>query len=262
MLWSPAGQFTASEKNGSNPANGTTLTAGSANVKGSWTQLIASTQADAYLVSVALRGPSVSARYLLDLGVGPSGQEQVVVPNLAWAVGTVEATPLYPLAQLPILIPAGSRLVARVQSNSGSAGVGVYVQLFQAPASPVWAASSCTTYGANTATTDGLSVTPGANTWGSWTEVAASTGIIRALTLTMLPSGIQRVIAWQFGVGASGSETPVSGPLLVTETGTYVATYLSAYVPLSTPVPSGSRLSVRGWSTGPATRSICVHALA
>jgi len=96
-----------------------------ANVKGAWTQLVASTTR--YYSSIRLQTqvcPNTSAEtsFLFDVGVGAAGSEQIVVPDL-WnttsGAGSFDYWNVSP--EFPVNIPAGSRIAVRLQSTLQSA---------------------------------------------------------------------------------------------------------------------------------------------
>lgn len=102
---------------------------GSANTKGAWSQLAASTRPAGLLV-VAFGNQANIARsagnFMVDIGVGAAGAEVVVIPNLALkasASGAGVTIALEPLVfpPLPVAVPAGARLAARAQSNNTDA---------------------------------------------------------------------------------------------------------------------------------------------
>jgi hypothetical protein len=127
-------------------SKGTVADAGAtANTKGTWAQITASTTTAIKALMVAAtratQGTSVAADYaqLMDIGVGASGSEQVLIPNFRFVVSTMNGgvtTPytagsgtlsglssLFPGIIPPILcdIPAGVRLAVRQQSSSTNA---------------------------------------------------------------------------------------------------------------------------------------------
>lgn len=99
---------------------------GSANSKGSWTTLSASLpyNFDAMMIIIdpvdANRG---SGNGLLDIGVGAEGSEYVLIPNLSFTWGssqdTVEPDRLSPF---PVKLKSGTRLSARFQADTTTAG--------------------------------------------------------------------------------------------------------------------------------------------
>jgi hypothetical protein len=90
------------------------------NTKGSWTQIIGSTTyaSDWLLVSVSTGSSSGTPSYLIDIGVGGSTAEVVLIPNL-WlrSIGARRQQAVY---LMPISIPSGTRISARCQSQVSS----------------------------------------------------------------------------------------------------------------------------------------------
>lgn len=126
-------------------STGTTVDAGgTANTKGSWTQIVASTTTTmkALIVSAIRNTPGTAmvADYsqLVDIAVGASGSEQIIVPNMRYLASTQTGgvnTPytagsgtlsglgtLFPriIQPIPCDIPSGSRLAIRQQSTTTS----------------------------------------------------------------------------------------------------------------------------------------------
>ena len=98
-------------------------TGGSAHTKGSWAQLAAATVDDTDAVVLRLGGHTtsgVASPALLDIGVGAAGSEQVLVENLDLGNHTFRS-----FLHLPVIIPAGSRVAARVQGARASTAIGV-----------------------------------------------------------------------------------------------------------------------------------------
>ena len=154
----------------------TTITTGSsANTKGSWTQLVSSTNYDASwaLLFVDLRNPSTS-NVTYDFAVGPSGSESIFLNNLYcnWVDSTI------PHLLLPISIPAGSRIAVRAQSNNASDTVGAACILFDSNFNDQGSGNGVDTYGWNALSNDyGMPITSGAGngTFGSFDEITSST---------------------------------------------------------------------------------------
>jgi hypothetical protein len=101
---------------------------GTANIKGAWTQLIASSpvEVDAISIMIGQAGDvnrTNNATALLDIGLGASGSEAVIIPNLflRWTT-TLDGPFLTGEVILPISIPSGSRLAARGQCTDVTAG--------------------------------------------------------------------------------------------------------------------------------------------
>jgi hypothetical protein len=125
--------FNASTSGGTAIDPGTT-----ANTKGSWVPLTASTAVDYVGILVALDGTNQTAwsfqNWLVDLAIGASGSELIIVPNFfADAPGTSATTvnTIGSVQFLPIPIPAGTRIAARAQCSTNTAtqrqlGITVY----------------------------------------------------------------------------------------------------------------------------------------
>jgi hypothetical protein len=108
---------------------------GTANVKGSWAQLTASTTSPIHALMVLTQGTTNNQSvidYRIDIGVGGSGSETVIIPDHSVMIDSAELawpyTPeFYPLS---LSIPAGVRLAARCSSKSNTLttpiGVGLY----------------------------------------------------------------------------------------------------------------------------------------
>lgn len=106
---------------------------GSANTKGSWTQLKAATEraGRALLVragNASAYGTFISAyHWRLDIAVGASSSEQIVVPDLAFSSpavgGRTYSLSHYVTPPLPIAVPAGTRIAARLQCDGTDANL-------------------------------------------------------------------------------------------------------------------------------------------
>jgi hypothetical protein len=117
---------------GSDTANsrGTAVTGGAANTKGSYAQLVGSTAAIMTAAVLCIGTGSVSnSDIALDLAIGAAGSEVVAVPNIftnAIAGGAALAM-TQKILLLPLSIPSGTRVAARIKDSVGS-GV-AYVSL-------------------------------------------------------------------------------------------------------------------------------------
>ncbi|MDZ5457003.1 hypothetical protein [Azohydromonas lata] len=103
-------------------SSGTVVDPGaSANTKGAWVELTPATDSDAswLLLSVMPTGTAINANtaFYVDVAVGASGAEQIIVPDVpVYVAATVESSMARVL--LPISIPAGSRLAVRMQCSA------------------------------------------------------------------------------------------------------------------------------------------------
>lgn len=156
---------------------GTLITAaGSTHTKGAYSsgQLIAATTDDTYGVWLTWGRSFTSAtltNQLLDIGIGASGSEETIISNLqtGWAdVGNS--------LWLPLFIPGGTRIAARIQGQIASDTLALGIFLHQAPSAPPWPVFTvCDAYGADTAGTGGLTHTAGTSgAESTWTNIGST----------------------------------------------------------------------------------------
>lgn len=190
--------WVVSNVDGARPAGnyGAAVTPGN-NTKGSWAQVLAaaSVTEPSQMLMVNINSVAVSAAAkdcLVDIGVGSSGSEQLLITNLIgscasnWNALSGGWTYFFPLS-----LPAGTRIAARASVNNATVGsVRVIVRLFGRPSrrETVNAGAWVDTYGANTAASNGTSATPGTTSNGSWVQLG---------TLT------RDAWWWQFGMGVN-----------------------------------------------------------
>lgn len=245
---------TGFETIGADTANsgGTTITAsGTANTKGSWTQLSASTSGDASWIEVMI-GSSTIGRFLVDIGIGASGSETVLLSNLHFDSANSGAGAMY--YRLPVAIAAGTRIAARVQASVGSRSVRVMAILFSGDAGSLTPPGSVTSYGANTADSGLTSVDPGtsANTDGSWVEITSSTS--SAMRWLLIAFGHDASTfngsRWlvDIAVGASGSESTIISDIFVVQGSAAAAHPEQPTLGFPVNIASGTRLAVRARS--------------
>lgn len=238
-------------------STGTTITAsGSANVKGSWTQLIASTAEDYDGLLVYLApGAAANRSFLVDIGIGAAASETVIIPDLLEAHSNpgdvVRPGCCY---KINIAIPKGSRLAARCQCSTASGTTTVLCVPFREGnlRCGQWSA-----IGVTTANSNATSVDPGAsaNTKGSWVELVASTSYDIDLLIVALGSRDQTgsivTCSWlvDIGVGAAGSEVVIVPNLWTALTDYSAGAACQSSVPVTPPIvrriPAGSRIAAR-----------------
>ena len=101
---------------------------GTANTKSAWTQLSASTTkgVDSIYVMVGqnadIARATVVSQALLDIGVGAASSEFAMIPNIFLRWTQVLDGPQINIGPLPCYIPAGSRVTARAQCDTTTAG--------------------------------------------------------------------------------------------------------------------------------------------
>lgn len=229
----------------------TTITASaSANTKGSWTELgTATCDADGFFLCVqtanAARAPA-----LIDIGLGPAGQEEVLIENF---LVTSSASALVTVMQyLPIPLTAGMRVAARCQATVGSRTFTVAVLTCAGPHLQAMRMRSATTLGANTADSGGTApVTSGsANTEGSWATLHEA--VPHPLAALVLAWGTQAqnfanatFVFCDLAYGPAGSEEVVVSniPSLVNQTPDMFQPPSAG--PFFCDIPAGSRVAAR-----------------
>jgi len=117
---------------GSTFEQGTSITSSSsANTKGSWTQLIASTTYKVVGIMVYLEYNG-AAILMVDIGTGASGSEAALIPDIF--VDFESSTgPQTVGIFFPVQIPVGTRIAARCQATAASKSVFVSLSLIEAP---------------------------------------------------------------------------------------------------------------------------------
>lgn len=218
-----------------------------ANTKGAWSQIIASTSASINLIifnaSSSIYSTDHSVMY--DIGVGAAGSESVVAQNIAGGNTTYS---YIPQLFLPIAIPAGSRIAYRCQGNAASrAGYG-YMTFHSMPdygLSP----KSVDTIGEDTSTSRGTIMT-GAS--GTWTQITSSTRKAYQ-AFCIFPSNYQAVgvnsdVRLTLGYGAAGAEVAI-GQITFSQNSSGAisqrAAYADQFPPIGFSLPAGQRLAIR-----------------
>jgi hypothetical protein len=224
----------------------------SANTKGSYVEIASSTAFAAQGIIVSIGKTNTSARFLLDIAIGASSSEQVIIPNLiARAENAVQVT-----GQLffPIAIPAGSRISARCQSSPGGAAIRVAATICGGGFGNYPVYSGVEAIGISTANTDGsFYQTSGTaiNTKCAWQQMTAATSHdIKAIQIahTHFNSAVVSATLYDIGIGGSGSETVLIPNLAeVVDSGMQSLTNYSACIPCA--IPQGTRVSFRQQSS-------------
>lgn len=221
--------------------------AGTANTKGSWSELEEITTVDASVITVMIPGLS-NADHLIDIGIGASGSEQVIAANLSVSQGNSSYGDISPFSvRIPISIPIGSRVAARLQSTNTSGWVHLGIIL---ESNNDQKGGRLITIGADTSDSGGLLITSGASVKGSWISLTSSLeNDIKAAFFCFgnrVNTG-RTDCTWliDIGVGGVGSEE-----VLIPDLTLSADVYSDAVRPLNTPVfgvsiPAGVRVSVR-----------------
>lgn len=223
-----------------------------ANTKGSWIELTSSTTMNASSIVLTVQKVSAAGTFLLDIGIGASGSEQIVLSNVLVAIQNYseDRNPSTHL-RIPLAIPEGTRIAARVQ-HSSTAEPSLYCGLML----EYGRVSSCggiTTYGDNTTDSGGSSVDSGAvaNTKGSWAEItSATTEDVKGLFFCISNGGnirenYKKQWLMDIGIGGAGSEEVIIPNIPLTSN-----SYADNITPNNTPIfgvsiPTGTRLVAR-----------------
>jgi hypothetical protein len=222
----------------------------SAHTKGSYSELIASSSANAGLLVLMvqdIQASSTNTATLIDIATGASGSENDIISNLAvgGAVTTAGSTGL--CVAVPCKIASGTRLAARIQSIvTGGKNATAQVFLLDVSGDYATAPTIVDVITGDTATSRGISFS-GAS--GTWVEAIASTSqAYRAVAF--VPSVHSNNIAsinpqFDIGIGASGSEQTFGATIVNYNANEFVQStppYLSLF---GRNIPSGSRLAVK-----------------
>lgn len=233
-------------------ANTALTNSGVANTKSSWVEVVASTSEDCNGLQIVNSGATNAAGnstgVLLDVGVGAAASEVVIVPDVLMGSRLQVVVGLF----LPVFIPKGSRVALRFQSDSAALNPGFRVRFFTKRKSDLRFGRYLANYGADQATSFGVSIVSGAaNSKTAWTEItAATTERMMGGVLTVQTNGDNTMTAngWvvDVGAGASGSEIVIC-PDIYYSTGTNEsADLINAGMPwFPCDVPAGTRLAAR-----------------
>jgi hypothetical protein len=242
-----------------------TLTASATpHTKGSWSQIIASTSNGTTLIRFFIAGVSVStadSATLLDIGVGASGSETVIVPNMA--IGG-SAGSFY---SIPVEIPSGSRIAARIQgvraSQTATMGAREFFALNAGDTASI--GTTVDVLGTDTATSTGTAMSGSS---GTWVEIEDSTtknyiGFAIAPSTSDTDTAAQGDAAYEIGVGAAGSEVAfgyIQFAFGATENFSLAANRSPNL--FGREVPTGSRLAIRhNIAANPGKYDACIIAV-
>jgi hypothetical protein len=224
MMPPPRGLVGSITNLASNPANyssrATVVTSsGSANTKGSWTQLIAAASVTAPVIGISVSiannlTTATAVRSFFDIGVGGSGSEQVLISNISF-IGPSNAPNQPGPAEvfIPVRIPAGTRISCRHASTSTSKASNVLITVYFGNWADhrTFAGAEC--INADTSTTSMTAATAGnSGSYGSWFSVGSTTGrtyygasiMVQNNTVTVL-TAMSYVADWGWNSTARGS---------------------------------------------------------
>ena len=241
------------------PDYATTVTAaGSADAKGAWAELVASTDFEAGAFSIeVLHWSQADSDILWDVGIGAAESEVSIVDNLIYAVGKTYDYRGVQIYHFPLPIPAGTRISARCQAEVASSTIGLATQIYDVTYYSQRPPGRITTYGANTDDTDGVVIDPGAvaNTKGAWIEITSSLthdiqGFMWGITSNQNHARATYTFKLDIGIGADESEVVIVSNHLLTSYTIIDVVFckFSPYIPIS--IPAGTRISARAACSG------------
>lgn len=234
-----------------------------AHTKTAWVQAIASTSAAVGIVRLRVygnytAGSAVNAS-LIDIGVGAAGSEVAVASNIAVggaAIGNVFGG-VY--VDIPLAIPAGSRVSLRAQSQRTNYSFFVNVN-FVAATDPQTTPASVDVLGTSTTNSGGTAMSGSS---GTYVQISSSTTkdyqaliLVPSVTPSGSVSGITATLT--LAVGAAGSEVDITQCMAVGDFGlgmhnsVVIGQYGGGFV------PAGSRIAVKHNMLSPGWLSVCV----
>lgn len=237
-------------------SRGTSVTAaGTANTKGTYTTLIAST---AYAVKGILIQPGTAGAgldYLIDIAIGAAASEVIIIPDLMTGSGTGSISRQPPWF-FPIAIPAGSRISARSQCTLAGSNIRLKVHLLGDLPGGMEPFGKVLHYGIVAATSQGTTIDPGgvANTKGAWVALtAATTYATKALfwDQSNLVQGTRSSADWMLdiGVGAAASEVVIVPNMHIEASTTDDYNVHGPSPLLAVSIPAGTRIAARCMSS-------------
>jgi hypothetical protein len=197
-------------------ASGTLLTGNaSANAEGAYVQFVASSPFACNQVQVRAEngGGTAGRQFAFDLATGAGGAETVIVPNMLTDSNGNTSHTSQGLWNLPLAIPASTRIAMRVQVNSTTSNtLRCSLSLIAAGETP--GPTSYVNYGYDATDSGGTSVDPGAtpDTKGAYSQITASTSAIAQVLCLNVTSrantaGASAFWAVDIATGAGGAET-------------------------------------------------------
>lgn len=220
----------------------------SANTKGAWSQIVASSPIDCQMACLQFMGVASTTTVdgiSVDIGIGAAASEVVLIPDVMnWYGATVGLFIAVNHVLIPLVIPAGTRISARAQANIASPGTTMQVNLilFDSGFGVPEGCAGVDAIGFTAASTTGTSITPGATgAKGSYAQLVASTsrdycGFFFGLNYSSTAGN--RI--FDIAIGAAASEKIILPDLPAFN---FYSTTRLPYFPV--PVPAGQRLAAR-----------------
>jgi hypothetical protein len=151
-----------------------------AHTLGAKAELVASLTHDVFWVNITFAYTGTAATLtdtLVNIYVGESGAEQVLIPNLlaGWS-GNSAALGLEGMKsyQFPLYIPAGTRITAAAQSVQLAKAVRILYSFQGGGQPPVWCGKAVEVIGITATSSRGVSVTPASGAEGTLTSIGTT----------------------------------------------------------------------------------------
>lgn len=230
---------------------GTLLTSGAINTKGAYVELTSATAFESNMIRIMATHSSKNIYpHLVDIAIGPSGSEVVILPNLLF-----RSDNNYRIAgtyQFPITIPAGTRISARFQTQVAGATMYLSASLMQGGLFNSRPYSGVIALNANTSNSylvgEFQTSLGSANTKSAWQEVnsgipAGIRGLVVAVSNFCSTSSYQAL--QDVGIGPSGAEVVIV-PDIASSIGTTAKMAAEVLPMIDVNVPAGTRVAIRG----------------
>lgn len=264
MLWVPPSARESAHNLSATPLTlpGATITASATpHAKGAWTSLIDPVPFDVHLLHLAYWNSATAATrtdQMLDIGYGPAGggSEQVLLPEIL--TGWAPNGDRYGRSMvLPLFIPAGGRLSARLQALIASDTLAVFVGIAgggDGIPGPLFRGADA--FGTVVASSIGTSHTPG-NTGAesAWANLGSATandyiGCMMMVQGTMATT-VMTTIGYHWELGYSSGAAPL-GEWAYGGNTNEILNGPWPVLPSFKPIPSGTQLQVRAEASGTA----------
>ena len=252
QVWDTVGADTSTTQATSIPDSNTPHT------KGSWTELTASLARTCagfwFNLNNNVSGPD---QLLMDIGVGASGSEQVILSNVYLKWGGSHDLGEY--VYIPLTIPAGTRVTARCQTRQAISTSDPWCEIIFEAKGLICdqGLSTSETFGATTSNTTGVVIDTGAtpHAKGAWVQLTSGLGrdaraLVLCVAMDMDNSTLTTRWLIDIAVGASGSEQIILPNILFSLDGSGVGQMRPGfYGPIPVEIKAGTRIAARGQAT-------------